>query len=67
MESDERYFGRRAQEELAAAKRAVTPAARDRRMQLAQAFFQRLEARAAFDRACGPTSQPRREKLSENA
>ena len=43
MESDARFYRRRATEELAAASRAVTPAARDRRMQLAQLFLNRLE------------------------
>lgn len=44
MESDARFFRRRAAEEIAAADRAVTPAARERRLQLAQAFMCRLEA-----------------------
>ena len=44
MESNSRFFRRRANEELAAADRAVTPAARARRMQLAGAFLQRLTA-----------------------
>jgi hypothetical protein len=43
VESDARFYRRRATEELAAACRAVTPAARDRRMQLAQLFLNRLE------------------------
>ena len=42
MESDERFYRRRAAEELAAASRAVTDAARDRRVQLAQTFLERL-------------------------
>ena len=42
MESNGRFFRRRANEELAAADRAVTPEARARRMQLAGAFLQRL-------------------------
>jgi hypothetical protein len=42
LESDVRFYRRRATEELAAANRAVTQAARDRRMQLADAFLQRL-------------------------
>jgi len=52
MESDARFYRRRANEEIAAAGRAVTPAARDRRMQLAGAFLDRLkelETRSAFD------------------
>jgi hypothetical protein len=43
MESDERFYRRRAAEELAAASRAVTDAARDRRVQLAQVFLDRLK------------------------
>jgi hypothetical protein len=42
MESDERFYRRRAAEELAAASRAVTEAARDRRVQLANVFLDRL-------------------------
>ena len=52
MESDARFYRRRADEEIAAARRAVTDAARDRRMQLAGIFLDRLrdlEARSAFD------------------
>jgi len=44
MESDVRFFRRRANEELAAASRAVTDAARARRMVLAEAFLERLKA-----------------------
>ena len=43
IESDARFFRRRAAEETAAADRAVTQAARDRRLQLAQSFIFRLE------------------------
>jgi hypothetical protein len=52
VESDVRFFRRRASEEMAAASRAVTPAARERRMQLAGAFLDRLkelESRSAFE------------------
>ncbi len=42
MESDARFYRRRASEELAAASRAVTAAARERRMQLAQMFLGKL-------------------------
>ena len=49
MEPDTRYFRRRANEELAAANRAVTAAARDRRMQLAGIFLERLKAAEAID------------------
>jgi len=44
VESDDRFYRRRATEELAAANRAVTEAARDRRIQLAQSFLSRLDA-----------------------
>ena len=44
MESDVRFYRRRANEEIAAANRAITAAARDRRMQLADSFLQRLRA-----------------------
>ncbi|MFL6830477.1 MAG: hypothetical protein ACJ8D5_07655 [Sphingomicrobium sp.] len=44
MESDARFFRRRANEELAAASRAVTDAARQRRMILAEIFLDRLKA-----------------------
>lgn len=49
MESDARFYRRRANEELAAAGRAVTEAARERRMQLARVFLQRLKASEARD------------------
>ena len=44
MESDVRFFRRRANEELAAADRAVTEAARERRLILAEAFLKRLKS-----------------------
>jgi len=44
VEPDERYFRRRASEELAAARRAVTEAARERRLMLADTFLQRLKS-----------------------
>ena len=47
MESDIRYYRRRAHEEMAAATRAVTDAARGRRLQLVDLYVQRLEALAA--------------------
>lgn len=49
MEPDARYYRRRATEELAAAQRAVTPAARDRRIHLAQGFLRRLDDQEAQD------------------
>ena len=50
MESDARFYRRRVNEELAAAGRAVTEAARERRLILANLFIERLkvsEARSA--------------------
>jgi hypothetical protein len=44
VESDVRYYRRRASEEMAAAGRAVTEAARERRLQLARVYLQRLGA-----------------------
>ncbi len=52
MESDARFYRRRANEEIAAAGRAVTEEARVRRMLLAGIFLDRLkdlERRSAFD------------------
>lgn len=52
MESDVRFYRRRANEEIAAAGRAVTAEARERRMLLAGIFLDRLkdlERRSAFD------------------
>lgn len=44
MESDIRFYRRRASEELAAASRAVTESARERRMLMAGIFLERLKA-----------------------
>jgi hypothetical protein len=44
VESDVRFYRRRASEEMAAAGRAVTDAARERRLQLARIYLQRLDA-----------------------
>jgi hypothetical protein len=44
VESDIRYYRRRACEEMAAASRAVTDAARDRRLQLVDLYVERLKA-----------------------
>lgn len=52
VESDIRYYRRRACEEMAAATRAVTEAARDRRLQLVDLYVERLkslEAPSPFD------------------
>ncbi len=67
MESDVRYYRRRAYEEMAAATRAVTDAARGRRLQLVDLYIQRLEALEApnpfsehdFARAIGPSAPAR--------
>lgn len=52
MESDLAYYRRRANQELAAAARSVTVNARNRRLQLARLFLQRLEASEARAMAC---------------
>lgn len=44
METDIRYYRRRACEEMSAATRAVTPAARDRRLQLVNIYLDHLKA-----------------------
>ena len=44
MESDIRFYRRRACEEMAAASRAVTDAARLRRLQLVDSYIQHLKA-----------------------
>ena len=44
VESDVRYYRRRACEEMGAARRAVTEAARERRLQLVDLYLQRLAA-----------------------
>jgi len=52
VESDVRYYRRRANDEIVAANRAVTQAARERRMHLAGIFLDRLrelEDRSAFE------------------
>jgi hypothetical protein len=44
LETDIRYYRRRACEELSAASRAVTPAARERRLQLVELYLDHLKA-----------------------
>ena len=44
METDIRYYRRRACEEMTAASRAVTPAARDRRLHLVNLYLDHLKA-----------------------
>ena len=59
METDIRYYRRRACEEMSAASRAVTPAARERRLYLASVFLDRLKALDAplpFDEKDGARS-----------
>lgn len=43
METDIRYYRRRACEEMSAASRAVTPAARERRLHLVGVYLDRLK------------------------
>jgi hypothetical protein len=62
IESNARYYRRRACEEMGAAKRAVTEAARERRLQLVDLYLQRLAALqepSPFDElALGRTRRP---------
>ena len=51
MESNERFYRRRAAEELSAARRAVTPAARLRRMTLVNSYLEQLRA-LGYHAAC---------------
>ena len=44
LETDIRYYRRRASEEMVAASRAVTPAARERRLQLVNLYLDHLKA-----------------------
>lgn len=46
MESDFRYYSRRAQEENLRARKAVTSAARERHLELASIFMSKAEQRA---------------------
>ena len=67
VETDVRYYRRRACEEMGAANRAVTEAARERRLQLVDLYLQRLAALQApnpFDgddyvRSRGPAAAAR--------
>jgi hypothetical protein len=49
VESNDRFFRRRANEEMQAASRAVTEAARERRMRLAGIFLERLKTSQESD------------------
>lgn len=62
MESNERYYARRAVEELRALERAVTPEARARRLALAEAF--RLKALQCGGLPGGPKSVQREHESS---
>lgn len=46
MESDFRYYSRRAQEESLRARKAITNAARERHLELANIFTMKAEQRA---------------------
>jgi hypothetical protein len=54
VESNIRFFRRRASEELAAANRAVTESARERRMILAGVFLERLKVLEASSASADP-------------
>jgi hypothetical protein len=56
LESDIRFFRRRATEELAAASRAITEQARERRMVLAGVFLERLKAIESSPLPDGPAA-----------
>ena len=59
VESDIRYYRRRACEEMAAANRAVTAAARDRRLLLVDRYVDRLrslDAPSPFDEELAATT-----------
>ena len=59
METDIRYYRRRACEEMSAASRAVTPQARERRLYLVNVYLDRLKALNApspFDDDLNPGS-----------
>jgi hypothetical protein len=55
MESNQRYYWRRASEELYAASRAITPAAESRRRELAQSYLDKLRELTGAD----PWPEPR--------
>jgi len=63
LESDVRFYRRRVNEELAASERAITQAGRERRIQLAGAFLERLKVAeeaedAMFDWSAAECSYP---------
>ncbi len=53
MESNERYYARRAVEELRALERAITPEARARRLALAEAFQLKCQAERKLSSSVG--------------
>lgn len=55
MESDHRYYTRRAAEETARARHAVTEAARARHLELATVFTSKAEQRAIHNLVAGLT------------
>lgn len=61
VESDIRFYRRRASEELAAANRAVTQSARERRMMMAGIFLERLKA---LQIGVGPEPPPMADEAS---
>ena len=58
VESDARFYRRRANEEIAAAGRAVTEAARERRMVLAGIFLDRLKSIEASELDFAEANKP---------
>ena len=62
MESDHRYFSRRAAEEQRRARHAVTPAARERHKELASLFATKA---AKTGQARGAAAHPRAERGSQ--
>jgi len=73
VETDIRYYRRRACEEMSAASRAVTPQARERRLYLVNVYLDRLKALNApspFDDELSPASAfawNQQQQLSEHA
>ena len=67
MESDQRYYWRRASEELYAAARAMTPAGQNRRRQLAELYVRRLRELPvlALDEEEGTGAMPMTHELQE--
>lgn len=63
MEADSRYFWRRAVEELAAARRSLTPQARERHLHFVELYLRRLQRMGAplpfgLDEIPGQASAP---------